>query len=98
MPSVFVAKWLNSRGKKVLPESVISRAPSAELSDGQKDTDLLPPYSILDGILRLYCDEGRTVDEIIAQGYHKKTVNWVIGQYHKTAFKRAQMPLALPID
>lgn len=92
-----LAEWLNGRKKKVLPDEVITRAPSAELSKGQKDTDLLPPYTILDGILRLYCDEGKTADEIIAKGYHKKTVNWVVGQYHKMAFKRAQMPEALPI-
>lgn len=93
-----LAKWLNARGTEVLPKEVISRAPSAELSDGQKDEDTLPPYSVLDGILTLYCDEGKNTEEIVAAGYAEKTVKWVINQYHKTAFKRTQMPTALPID
>ena len=93
-----LAKWLNTRGKKVLPEEVIYRAPSAELADGQKDADTLPPYDILDGILSLYCDHGKTPEQIVASGYNAKTVDWVIAQYHKTAFKRVQMPPALPID
>ena len=93
-----LAEWLNSRGKKVLPDAVITRAPSAELSDGQKDADTLPPYDVLDGILKLYCDDGKSAEKIVAKGYDAKTVEWVIKQYHKAAFKRAQMPMALPID
>lgn len=93
-----LAKWLNERGKKVLPEEVISRAPSAELSEGQKDQDSLPPYDVLDGILTLYCDKKKTAEQIVESGYAPKTVDWVIKQYHKTAFKRLQMPPVLPID
>ena len=93
-----LAEWLNTRGKIVLPEEVIHRAPSAELSDGQKDEDSLPPYAVLDQILELYCDKGKTVKKIIAAGYDDKTVEWVIRQYHKMAFKRAQMPQALSLD
>ena len=93
-----LAEWLNSRGKQVLPDEVISRAPSAELSDGQKDEDSLPPYDVLDGILELYCDKKKSEKKIIAAGYDAKTVEWVINQYHKMAFKRAQMPQALPLD
>ena len=93
-----LAKWLNTRDHKVLPEAVISRAPSAELSDGQKDEDSLPPYHILDGILELYCDKKKKASKIVAAGYDAQTVDWVIKQYNKTAFKRAQMPPALPID
>ncbi|MBR1604970.1 MAG: NAD(+) synthase [Alphaproteobacteria bacterium] len=93
-----LAKWLNARGKIVLPKEVISRAPTAELSDGQKDEDSLPPYDVLDGILELYCDKHKTSDEIVASGYERHVVEWVVKQYHKTAFKRAQMPQALPVD
>ena len=92
-----LAKWLNEK-KQVLPEEVIARAPSAELSDGQKDEDSLPPYHILDAILHLYYDEDKSAAEIVAMGYNDQTVAWVIKQYHKMAFKRAQMPPALPID
>ena len=93
-----LAKWLNSRGKTVLPEEVINRAPSAELSEGQKDEDTLPPYDVLDGILTLYCDKKKTAEQIVESGYTQKTVDWVIKQYHKTAFKRAQMPPVLRVD
>ena len=91
-----LARWRNQQGL-VLPEAVINRAPSAELSDGQKDDDSLPPYSVLDAILRLYLDEHKTQGDIVAQGYDETTVAWVIKQYHKMAFKRKQMPEILKI-
>lgn len=93
-----LAKWLNERGKPVLPEAVITRAPSAELREGQKDQDSLPPYDVLDGILALYCDKKKSAEQIVASGYAQKTVDWVVKQYHKSAFKRAQMPPALSLD
>lgn len=91
-----LARWRNQQGF-VIPEEVINRAPSAELSDGQKDEDSLPPYSVLDAILRQYIDEQKTEEEIVALGYDAKTVAWVIKQYHKMAFKRKQMPEILKI-
>ena len=91
-----LARWRNQQGF-VIPEEVINRAPSAELSDGQKDEDSLPPYSVLDGILRLYIDEQKTEDEIVALGHDAKIVAWVIKQYHKMAFKRKQMPEILKV-
>ena len=77
-----LARWRNQQSL-ALPEAVISRAPSAELSDGQKDEDSLPPYSVLDAILQMYLDEHKAQGEIAAQGYDKTTVAWVIGQYAK---------------
>jgi len=88
---------LNSQ-KKVLPEEVITRAPSAELSDGQKDEDSLPPYEVLDSILMKYCDENKSAKEIIADGFDTDVVEWVINQYNKTSYKREQMPKVLSID
>ena len=92
-----LAKWLNSQ-KEVLPEEVITRAPSAELSDGQKDEDSLPPYDILDAILMKYCDEKYSAEDIVASGFDKDVVDWVINQYKKTAYKREQMPRVLSVD
>ena len=92
-----LARWLNSQ-KKVLPEEVITRAPSAELSDGQKDEDSLPPYEVLDSILMKYCDENKSAKEIIADGFDTDVVEWVINQYNKTSYKREQMPKVLSID
>lgn len=91
-----LARWRNQQGY-VIPEEVINRVPSAELSDGQKDEDSLPPYSVLDAILRFYLDEQKTEEEIVALGYDAKTVAWVVKQYHKMAFKRKQMPEILKI-
>lgn len=92
-----LAKWLNTQ-KYVLPNEVIIRDPSAELSDGQKDEDSLPPYDVLDDILKLYCDNNKVAEQIVALGYDENIVAWVIKQYQKTAFKRMQMPPALSID
>lgn len=89
-----LAKWLNRNGK-VLPEEVISRAPSAELSLGQKDEDSLPPYAVLDVILSLYCDEKKTKEDILTLGFDEKMVSWIINQYHKMEFKRKQLPPSL---
>ena len=91
-----LARWRNQQGL-VLPEAVINRAPSAELSDGQKDEDSLPPYAVLDAILQLYLDEQKTQGDIVAQGYDETTVAWVIKQYARTEFKRKQMPEILKI-
>lgn len=92
-----LAKWRNTQGY-VIPKEVISRAPSAELSADQKDEDSLPPYVILDAILALYIDKKQSEEEIIAQGFEVKTVEWIIKQYNKMAFKREQTPKALAID
>lgn len=92
-----LARWLNEQ-KEVLPQAVIERAPSAELSDNQKDEDSLPPYHVLDGILSAYLEQGKKENEIVKCGFPEKTVRWVIRQYHRTAFKREQTPKALALD
>lgn len=89
-----LAKWRNTQGL-ALPDEVISRAPSAELSPGQKDEDTLPPYQVLDAILKLYEREHLNEKEIAAAGFDEETVRWVISRYRATAFKREQMPKAL---
>lgn len=89
-----LAKWRNEQSR-VLPQEVIVRAPSAELALNQKDENILPPYATLDKILALYLDEHKNEAEIIAAGFEKATVEWVIKRYQATAFKRLQMPPAL---
>lgn len=91
-----LARWRNRQGY-VIPEAVINRAPSAELSSGQKDEDSLPPYAVLDEILGLYLDGGKTAAEIKAQGFSSQTVDWVVRSYGRTAFKREQMPPVLKL-
>lgn len=89
-----LAKWRNGISK-VLPEEVISRAPSAELAYNQKDENSLPPYSVLDKILQKLVDEGQSIDEIIAQGKDKELVQKVNNLVSRSAFKRRQLPPAL---
>lgn len=89
-----LGKWRNTLGT-ALPEEVISRAPSAELAEGQKDENSLPPYSVLDGILRQLIDEHKTVNNVY--GYNIDVVEFVAQLVKKSAFKRTQMADALAI-
>ena len=82
---------------KVFPNKVISRAPSAELAEGQKDEDALPPYGVLDKILRLYIDSHQTKAQIVAEGFDAVMVENIIARYERQAFKRSQTPPALKL-
>lgn len=81
----------------VLPEDVITRAPSAELAEGQKDENSLPPYPILDGILKCLYDENMSVEETVKAGFSYDTVIYVCHLIHHSAFKRRQMAPALAL-
>jgi NAD+ synthase (glutamine-hydrolysing) len=74
----------------IIPEYTLTRAPSAELRPDQKDTDTLPPYDILDSILDAYIEDRLSVDAIVARGFERKTVEWVVAAVHKNEYKRKQ--------
>ncbi len=74
----------------VIPEYTLTRAPSAELRADQKDTDTLPPYDILDPILDAYVEDRLSVPEIVARGFDRKTVEWVVAAVLKNEYKRKQ--------
>jgi NAD+ synthase (glutamine-hydrolysing) len=74
----------------VIPESVIDKAPSAELRPDQVDQDSLPPYDILDGILDLYVEEDAGRADIIAKGFDAATVDRVVAMVDRAEFKRRQ--------
>jgi NAD+ synthase (glutamine-hydrolysing) len=74
----------------VIPQSVIHRAPSAELAPDQKDADSLPDYGELDGILQLYIELDMSADEIAAKGYDIATVYRVINMVDRNEYKRRQ--------
>jgi NAD+ synthase (glutamine-hydrolysing) len=82
----------------IIPERIITRAPSAELIPDQKDEDTLPPYSILDKILEFYIDKGYGIDEIIAQGFDQETVSKVVHLLHKSEYKRRQSAIGVRIN
>ena len=89
---IFELAWWRNTLNEALPEAVIERAPSAELSAGQKDEDSLPPYHVLDTILAAYLDDGQTEAQIVKSGFAEKTVRCVIRQFHRMAFNRVQTP------
>ena len=84
-----LANWRNSVSE-MIPEGTISKPPSAELRPDQKDSDSLPPYEDLDPILRLYVEDDRGVEEIIAAGHDPDTVRRVVRLVDRSEYKRRQ--------
>jgi NAD+ synthase (glutamine-hydrolysing) len=76
----------------VIPERVISRAPTAELRPDQKDTDSLPPYDVLDPILEAFIEEDLSVEEICARGFARAVVSKVLDMVKRAEYKRRQAP------
>ncbi|MCK9533121.1 MAG: NAD+ synthase [Pseudomonas sp.] len=87
-----LARYRNSLSP-VIPERVISRAPSAELAPDQKDADSLPPYDILDEVLRLYVEEEQSAHAIIAQGFAQEMVMRILRLVDISEYKRRQAAL-----
>jgi NAD+ synthetase len=88
-----IARWLNRRGSgPVIPESVFLKAPSAELRPGQTDQDTLPPYDLLDEILRHHIEEHESPAEIVARGYDPGVVYRIARMVKDAEFKRKQAP------
>jgi NAD+ synthase (glutamine-hydrolysing) len=93
-----LARYRNSLGPKaVIPQSVIDKPPSAELRPDQRDTDSLPPYEVLDPILRAYVEQDRSTDEIIAMGFDPATVQRVTRLVDLSEYKRRQAPPGVKI-
>jgi NAD+ synthase/NAD+ synthase (glutamine-hydrolysing) len=86
-----VARWLNeTRGRQIIPQAIIEKAPSAELRPDQTDQDSLPPYDELDGILKLLVEEHLGADEIVAAGFDRPTVERIVRLVASNEFKRRQ--------
>src|ERR1700730_11594555 len=83
--------------REIIPASIIEKPPSAELRPNQKDQDTLPPYDVLDAILRLYVEDNLSVAEIVAQGFDEKTVRWVQRRVDLNEYKRAQAAPGLKV-
>jgi NAD+ synthase (glutamine-hydrolysing) len=81
----------------VIPESVITRPPSAELAPDQKDEDSLPPYPVLDKILELYIEQDQSAEAIIAEGFDHDDVHHVIRLVDINEYKRRQSPIGVRI-
>jgi len=86
-----LARYRNSvEDEAPIPESVVTKEPSAELKPGQRDVDALPPYEVLDPILRAYIEEDRSVEEIISRGFDEGTVHRAVSMVDRSEFKRRQ--------
>jgi len=80
-----------------LPARILERPPSAELRPDQTDQDSLPPYDVLDGILRLHLEERRRPDEIVAEGFPRETVERVLRTVSQMEYKRQQAAPVLKV-
>ncbi len=81
----------------VIPERIITRPPSAELKPDQTDQDSLPPYDVLDSILGQYMEEDRSVDDIVASGHDRSTVERITRLIRINEYKRRQAPIGIRI-
>ncbi len=93
-----LARFRNERGASpVIPKRILDRPPTAELRPNQKDEDFLPPYAVLDPILRAYVEEDRSLDEIVEVGFDRATVSRVVRMVDNSEFKRRQAPIGVKI-
>lgn len=91
-----LARYIN-RNQEVIPWSSINKPPSAELRPDQKDEDSLPPYGVLDPILDMYIEQSLDAESIIAKGYDRETVLWLIRKCNANEYKRRQMVPGLKV-
>ena len=93
-----LSRHINEReGREVIPEIVLGREPTAELREGQKDSDSLPPYEVLDPILEDYVENGLTIEEMTAKGYPPDLVREVVNRVDANEYKRRQAPVGIKI-
>ncbi|MEQ8853684.1 NAD+ synthase [Gimesia sp.] len=93
-----VSRYVNQRaGRIVIPENILDKAPSAELAPNQVDQDSLPPYDVLDGILKGLIEDERSVRSMSEQ-YPRETVQWVANRLDRNEFKRRQMPPGIKLS
>lgn len=92
-----LCRWIN-REREVIPRAILEKPPSAELRPGQKDTDSLPPYEVLDPILEAYVEHYETPENIAAQvGADVETVRAVVKMVERSEYKRQQAALVLKV-
>ena len=95
-----LARHINERaGRPVIPQNTIDKPPSAELREGQRDTDSLPPYEVLDAILARYIEEKKELDTIVDEtGFDDGTVREVLRMVDRNEYKRRQAPPGLRVS
>jgi NAD+ synthase (glutamine-hydrolysing) len=88
-----LSKWLNERARReLIPQSIIDRAPSAELRADQLDEDSLPPYPVLDQVLEAYVELDRSREELSSDGFDPDVVERAVAMIDRAEYKRRQAP------
>ena len=82
----------------MIPHNIITRAPSAELKPDQKDQDSLPPYEVLDAIIKAYMEDDLSPREIVAAGFGESDVRRVVGMLKRNEYIRRQSPPGIRIS
>jgi len=101
-----LARWRNNAKPEngigpegcVIPDNIITKAPTAELRPDQKDEDSLPPYEILDAILMEIIEEERSLNDVVAMGYNHDTVHHVCRMLYGAEYKRRQSPPGVKVS
>jgi NAD+ synthase (glutamine-hydrolysing) len=91
-----LARYRNARSP-VIPERIITRAPTAELKLGQTDQDTLPPYDVLDAIIEAYMERDRSPREIVDMGFDAGAVRRVVTMLKRSEYKRRQAPVGIRV-
>ena len=92
-----LSEWRNRNGE-VIPQRILDKPPTAELRENQRDSDSLPSYDVLDGILAAYVEEDRSPAEIETLGFDRKTVTRVVQLVDRAEYKRRQAPPGVRIS
>jgi NAD+ synthase (glutamine-hydrolysing) len=91
-----LCEYRNRHGE-VIPQRILTRAPSAELRPDQTDQDSLPPYEVLDGIMQMYMEENASIEAIEAAGYNRQAIDQVIRLMRISEYKRRQAPIGVRV-
>ena len=92
-----LSHYENSLGRELIPESILTKAPCAELRPNQKDSDSLPEYELLDPVLHALCEEGLTPEEVVARGNDAALVDRIVRLKKGAAFKVMQIPPVITV-
>jgi len=93
-----LARWRNAReADPIIPKRVLTRPPTAELRPNQTDQDSLPPYEVLDPIIRGYVEEDQSLADLVAAGFDRGTVEQVVALVDRSEYKRRQSPPGVKI-
>lgn len=91
-----LAQHIN-RNTELIPNNILTKAPSAELRPNQKDSDSLPPYEILDEVLFRYIEQQKSIEDIVSEGFHSEVVERIMRMVNANEYKRFQTPPILKV-